>query len=80
MHVQLNRVRGKALCLKPPLVPYTFVLSVQTTKVLARLFGCTGSPEPSLFAYLILPFCHRLDHLCFVKTPVLANWKNPVVI
>ena len=50
-HAQpLSKSRDMALCLKLPLVPY---IVLRTAKALVRLRQCAGSPEPSLFAYVI---------------------------
>ena len=50
-HAQPFRgARDLAFCLK---VPLTHCLYERAAKVLARLRGCAGSPEPSLLAYAI---------------------------
>ena len=43
----IQRGQGSGFCLK---VPLDSLLYERAAKVLARLRGCTGSPEPSLLA------------------------------
>ena len=48
-HAQpLGGAKSSVLCLKLPLVPY---IITRTAKTLARLRGCAGSPDPSLFPF-----------------------------
>ena len=42
---------------------YLHTSCVRTAKALARLRGCAGSPEPSLFAYVISTSSHELAHI-----------------
>ena len=42
-------------CLVEPFI-YFHTSCVRTAKALARLCGCAGSPQPSLVAYVILPY------------------------